>query len=87
MSKGSKVVPVRIPDELLAEIESAIESANYHTKGEIYTVSSWIRKQLEMKLHNLRRSKCWAKERRLQTEVCSLEIEGEENACSVRPCD
>lgn len=84
MSKGSKIVPVRIPDELLDQIEAAIQSANFHTKGEIYTVSSWIRKQLEMKLHNLNRSKCWARDRRVQTDACSQMLEGDENACSVQ---
>jgi len=57
MSKGSKIVPVRLPDELLSEMMAAVASQNFHTKGEPLTVSGWIRKQIEMKLHNLKRTK------------------------------
>jgi len=57
MSKGSKVVPLRISQELLDEIARSVESANYHTKGELYTTSSWIRKCIQEKLDHLNRPK------------------------------
>jgi len=56
MSKGSKVVPLRIERGLLDEIEKSVASANYYTKGEMYTTSSWIRKCIREKLDKLRRS-------------------------------
>jgi len=56
MSKGSKVVPLRIDQELLNEIEQSVGAANYYTKGEPYTTSSWIRKCIREKLDHLRRS-------------------------------
>lgn len=57
MSKGSQVIPVRIPKELLTEIEQAIQSANLTTGLEPYTVSSWIRKCVAEKLAHLKRSR------------------------------
>lgn len=56
MSRGSKIVPVRIPDELLDEVEVAVSSQNYHTKGEPHTLSGWIRKCIAEKLAHLKRS-------------------------------
>lgn len=57
MSKGSKIVPVRIPDEMLAEMESAVASQNFHTKGEPLTVSGWIRQCVERELRDRRRKR------------------------------
>lgn len=57
MSKGAQVIPVRIPKELLTEIEKAIQSANATNAREPYTVSSWIRKCVAEKLNHLRRSR------------------------------
>jgi len=56
MSKGSKIVPVRVQESLHKEIVSAVESANLFTRGELYTVSSWIRHQIVVKLKHLKRS-------------------------------
>jgi hypothetical protein len=56
MSKGSRIVPVRIPRELEVRILTAIERANHHTKEEPYTLSDWIRKCIEEKLAHLERS-------------------------------
>jgi len=42
MYKGSKIVPVRIPARLLADVEAAIASANRKRFQEPYTMSSWL---------------------------------------------
>jgi len=57
MSRGSKIVPVRIPDEMLAEVQEAVDSQNFHTKGVPLRVSEWIRKCIEVKLKHLKRSR------------------------------
>lgn len=57
MSKGSKIIPVRIPDELLTDLENAVKSANSTRREMPYTVSAWIRKCVEEKLAHLKRSR------------------------------
>lgn len=44
MSQGSKIVPVRMPPALLAEIQIAVDRHNQFTLGEPLTVSEWIRR-------------------------------------------
>lgn len=57
MAKGSQVVFVRFPPELLAEMETAVGRANQHVTGEPYTVSSWVRACVKEKLAHLARAK------------------------------
>lgn len=58
MSKGSKIVPVRVPPLFLAAIDAAIVEANKNRKGEPYTRSSWILSACSSKLdHNSRGKK------------------------------
>lgn len=57
MSKGSRIVPVRVPRDLEIRIAAAIASANQSTKEEPYTLSEWIRKAVVEKLDHLERSK------------------------------
>lgn len=57
MARGSKVVPVRIPDDLLIRIIAATDSQTYHTKGGQSTISSWIKQACKEKLAHLLRSK------------------------------
>lgn len=55
MSKGSRIVLIRIPLELMTKIEKAIVSANASTKAEPYTISSWFRKCVTDKIEHLLR--------------------------------
>lgn len=55
MSKGSKIIPIRLSDLYLAALDRAIVSANKRVKGEPYDRSSWIRKALTEKLDHLAR--------------------------------
>jgi len=57
MSKGSRIIAIRIPDEMFAEIVNAYESANEHKYCMPYGVTTWIRKACQEKLDHLRRSK------------------------------
>jgi len=57
MSKGSQIIPVRIPEDLLAVVQQTIQSANSKRRHEPYTVSSWIRQCVAEKLSHLKRSK------------------------------
>lgn len=73
MSKGSAIVPVRIPKELLAEIACAINSANATTAGPPYSVSSWVRKAIREKLDHLGRRGKSRKTIRQLTEIMESE--------------
>ena len=75
MSKGSKVVPVRIEAELLAMIDLLILRANEHTQEEPYTRSSWIKKALAEKINHLARSK--KKRCRIEQEDAPKHNEGD----------
>lgn len=57
MSKGSKIVPVRIPDRLFSAIVDAMEAANRTRFEEPYVLSTYVRKCLVDKLDHLQRSK------------------------------
>lgn len=68
MSKGNPIIKLRVSREKLAEIMSAIDSANVSRREEEYHVSSWIRAAIEEKLAHLKRSKR-KKEKRQEDEV------------------
>lgn len=57
MSKGSKIVPVRIPDELYELMQHAIICINERRREEPYDVSSFIRMCIRHKLDHRIRSK------------------------------
>lgn len=57
MSKGSKIVQVRVPDDLLKRIEEHVSSLQLNARGEPPTVSSYIRKAIEEKLAHRERSR------------------------------
>jgi hypothetical protein len=57
MSKGSPVVPVRIPAELLAVIDATVSRVNVKTRGEPYTRSSWILAAIRDRLAHMERAK------------------------------
>jgi len=57
MSKGSPIITFRVPDDLLAEMDSAINSANWHSKIEPYRRASWIKAAIREKLAHIKRSK------------------------------
>jgi len=57
MSKGNPILQVRVPAELLRQVESSIHSANLARKDRPYDLSSWIRHAIVEKLEKLKRSK------------------------------
>lgn len=63
-SKGSRIVPIRIPDVLYTEIEDAIASANVFSFNQPYNVSEWIRGAVAEKLGHLRRARNSRKNRK-----------------------
>jgi hypothetical protein len=65
MSKGSKIVPVRIPDDLLDEMLKQIDATNLTRKEEPFRVGAWIRQAIQDKLAHNRRSRCWRRNRGL----------------------
>lgn len=56
MSKGSPIVQVRVPADLLEEINNSIASCNENRQGEPYTLSSWILTAVHERLNKLARS-------------------------------
>lgn len=57
MSKGSKIVPVRISDELYGEMLAAMDSRNNKTQEEPHTVSDFIRYCIRTKLAHAARGR------------------------------
>ena len=57
MSKGSTIVPVRFPQDLLTEIENAILTSAQSRFLEPYNTSEWIRKACKEKLAHLKRAR------------------------------
>ena len=57
MSKGSRIVPVRVPDELLVRLSAAVErSARTRFDGP-WSVSEFVRSAIEDKLQHMERSR------------------------------
>jgi hypothetical protein len=57
VSRGSPVVPIRIPVELLDRIERQIRQRNHHTHEEPWTLSDFIRVSVERNLSKMCRSR------------------------------
>lgn len=60
--RGSRIVPVRIDDTLLESISATITRVNKSRRDKPFTVSSFIRKAIEEKLHHYQRSNPTRKE-------------------------
>jgi len=56
-SKGSKIVPVRIPQEMLDEMQEMIASRNFNAPGEPWDVAKFIRKAVAEKIAHMKRSR------------------------------
>ena len=57
MSKGNKIVPVRMTETLLHEIEAQIASRNAVAAGEPWVISDFIRTACQEKLKKMARSR------------------------------
>lgn len=57
MSAGSKVIVVRIPDALLAEMHECIDGRNERTASEPWDVSAFVRLVIREALDKRRRSR------------------------------
>jgi hypothetical protein len=56
MSRGSPIVPIRIPVDLLAQVDAYVARSAHTRPGEPYTRSSWIIKAIEDRIAHARRS-------------------------------
>lgn len=57
MSKGSKIVPVRIPEDLLKQMDLTISRRNFWSKEEAWTTSRFIQIAIREKLHKMERGR------------------------------
>lgn len=57
MSKGSKIVPVRIDDDMYAEMEQAIKARNQRTREEPWKMSAFIRYCVRAELKHMKRGR------------------------------
>lgn len=55
--RGSKIVPVRIPEQLLGEIQAAIARVEFSRDKGPHTMTSWILEACQQKLDHLARAK------------------------------
>jgi hypothetical protein len=63
MSKGSKIIPFRIPSELLAEMESVIAGRNSRAKGEPWGRTGFVIAAIREKISKMQRSRSGGKPR------------------------
>ena len=56
MSKGSPIIPVRIPAELLAAVDAAIARTSLKRREGPWTRSAWILQALRDKLAHMERA-------------------------------
>lgn len=64
MSKGSKIVPVRLSDEILVTLDELVDRCNQNRKEEPYNRSTFIRNLICDKLSHVLRAEKAAKKRR-----------------------
>lgn len=57
MSKGSPIVPIRIPPDLLGEMERVIAARNVVTRGEPWTRTGFVISAIREKLLKMERSR------------------------------
>lgn len=57
MSRGSRIVKVRVPENLLAWIEETIAGRNQRTRKEPWTMSDFLREAVAEKLKHMSRSR------------------------------
>lgn len=57
MSRGTRITPLRLSDELLERIQAAIDSNNARRGNKPYNVTSWIRMAIEERLDKLERGR------------------------------
>lgn len=75
MSKGNPIVKVRVPRDVLAEVNNAIDSHARRSSREPHTMSSWLLDAIKEKLAHIARSKkSSAKRRRSETVAHPLDI-------------
>ena len=76
MSKGSPIVPIRVPAELLVEVDRYVSESADSRKGEPWSRSSFIVTAIRDKLFHLERGRSRSRARsraRLQARVDGLE--------------
>jgi len=71
MSKGSQIVPVRIPLPMLVDMDQQIEKRNATARGEPWTVSEFIRSAIADKLAKMGRSRA-ASGKRLAARLAKM---------------
>lgn len=68
MSRGTRITPLRLSDELIARIHAAIASNNKSRREEEYNLTSWIRQAIEERLAKLERGRKAAVKKRTVAE-------------------
>lgn len=59
MAKGSPIVPVRVPEDTLKEIDDAVERSQTHRKKGGHTRTSFILEAVAEKFAKMERSRKW----------------------------
>lgn len=73
MSKGNRVITVRIEQELLDEIDAVISKRNLHSYEAAWCTSDFIRAALIEKLRKMERSRTRSKPQEQRCTRCGLE--------------
>jgi hypothetical protein len=63
MSKGSPVIPLRVPPEVLALVDGAVERSQTARRAGGWSRSSFILEAITEKLAKMKRSRTWRKKK------------------------
>lgn len=68
MSRGTRAIVIRVPDELVAQVVEMLASRNARTADVPWTFSDWVRQAIHDKLAHYRRGNAKAIARRARKE-------------------
>ncbi len=85
MSKGNRVVQVRLIGEMVDAIFAELEKRNNHTAKEIWNPSDWIRAAIQEKLKHSSRCRGRKQIRKYQCVHCGLKFTSKEIAFVTKP--
>jgi hypothetical protein len=78
MSRGTRITPLRLPPDLLAQIDLAIASNNVYRVAQDYNRTSWIVQAIKERLAKLERSRS-GRHKRKATAAAVEEIPADED--------
>lgn len=70
MSKGSRIVTLRLPDDMMSSVYEALKRRNERTRDSQWSLSDWIRAAAEDKLKHVARGRRGSRKRKYLCNKC-----------------